>query len=82
MITPSTPHLNGFVVRCEAGILLIDTGISRAYGGEQSALVFDTQLKHLKNGNWQEEEVISALYKGRPARVIHRTTRSIKEDTA
>lgn len=27
------------------GILLIDTGISRAYGGEQSALIFETTLE-------------------------------------
>ncbi len=37
-----TPHLDGFVTRCDNKILLIDTGISRAYGGEQSALVIDS----------------------------------------
>lgn len=45
LVMGHTPHFDGHVVRCpEAQILLIDTGISRAYGGEQSALVFETEL--------------------------------------
>lgn len=76
----STPHLNGFVVRCDSGILLIDTGIARAYGGEQSALVFDTQLKPIGKGVWEEEEVISALYRGRRPRIIDTRLRRIKEE--
>jgi len=46
LVMGHTPNFDGFVVRCpQAKILLIDTGISRAYGGEQSALVFDTELQ-------------------------------------
>lgn len=45
LIMGHTPHFEGHVIRCpQAQILLIDTGISRAYGGEQSALVFETEL--------------------------------------
>ncbi len=69
-----TPHFDGFVIRCrEAGILLIDTGISKAYGGEQSALVIDFELLPLetkgekgeKGGRkkWKETETLTALYR-------------------
>ncbi len=45
LVMGHTPHLDGFVVRCpQAQIMLIDTGISRAYGGEQSALIIETSL--------------------------------------
>lgn len=45
LVMGHTPHFDGHVIRCpQAEILLIDTGISRAYGGEQSALVFETEL--------------------------------------
>lgn len=79
MVMGHTPHLDGFVVRCDSGILLIDTGISRAYGGEQSALVFDMQLRPIGNGVWEEEEIISALYKGRRPRVIQKKIHKIHE---
>jgi hypothetical protein len=76
----STPHLSGFVVRCSSGILLIDTGISRAYGGEQSALIFDMQLKPVGGGTWEEEETISALYRGRRPRVIEKRIRKVESN--
>lgn len=72
-----TPHFDGFVRRCEDKILLIDTGISRAYGGEQSALVFDTMTKRVESGKWKEEKVLTALYKGRKARILKKFEREL-----
>lgn len=72
----STPHFDGFVVRCPGSrILLIDTGISRAYGGEQSALVIDYEFVPLERGPnvWRERQTLTALYRGRMPRVIDRS---------
>lgn len=78
LIMGHTPHFDGFVVRCaqeQSSILLIDTGISRAYGGEQSALIIDMQLVPIDrqlNGKklWRETETLTALYKGRLPKII------------
>ncbi|KAK0546137.1 hypothetical protein OC845_004751 [Tilletia horrida] len=56
LVMGHTPNFDGFVVRCpQARILLIDTGISRAYGGEQSALVFDTELQRAPTPNIDQQ---------------------------
>ncbi|KAN0065166.1 hypothetical protein ACQY0O_001663 [Thecaphora frezii] len=80
LVMGHTPNFDGFVVRCDAAeILLIDTGISRAYGGEQSALVIDFELVPLPckpdaQGRklWRESETLTALYRGRKPKVIKR----------
>lgn len=72
----STPHFSGFVVRCSVGVLLIDTGISRAYGGEQSALIIDTELAPEGN-EWKETETLTALYRNRVPKIIKKDTRKI-----
>lgn len=78
LVMGHTPHFDGFVVRCaqeQSSILLIDTGISRAYGGEQSALIIDMQLTPVdrqRDGKklWIETETLTALYKGRLPKII------------
>ncbi|KDN39015.1 Metallo-dependent phosphatase [Tilletiaria anomala UBC 951] len=83
LVMGHTPHLEGFVVRCEGKVLLIDTGISKAYGGEQSALVLETELKYLSEGHdgvsnkWKETQTLTALYKGRRPKVIHTVSREV-----
>lgn len=78
LLTHSTPHFDGFVVRCKGKVLLIDTGISRAYGGEQSALIIDTELKPVAGGGWEERETLTALYRGRKPRIIDERVQLIK----
>ncbi|EPQ26934.1 uncharacterized protein PFL1_05568 [Pseudozyma flocculosa PF-1] len=90
LVMGHTPHFDGFVMRCpSAEILLIDTGISRAYGGEQSALVIDFELVplpsskqdgdrgHGKQELWRETETLSALYRGRKPKVLKRLERDL-----
>ncbi|PWN52085.1 Metallo-dependent phosphatase [Violaceomyces palustris] len=89
LVMGHTPHFKGFVVRCPSSeILLIDTGISRAYGGEQSALIIDTELTRMMASDgekapqegqikWRETEVLTALYKGRRPKVIDRLERTL-----
>ncbi|EST04942.1 Phosphoesterase domain protein [Kalmanozyma brasiliensis GHG001] len=78
LVMGHTPHMDGFVTRCDNKVLLIDTGISRAYGGEQSALVIDFDLvptKGERDGRkrWVEKETLTALYRGRRAKVLAST---------
>ncbi|KAM0750927.1 Metallo-dependent phosphatase [Meredithblackwellia eburnea MCA 4105] len=40
LVMGHTPHFEGPVMRCNGKVLLIDTGISRAYGGAISAVEF------------------------------------------
>lgn len=76
LVMGHTPHFNGFVTRCDNGILLIDTGISRAYGGEQSALLIDFDLTPIETKDqdgkkaWRETETLTALYRGRKPKVL------------
>lgn len=80
LVMGHTPHLSGFVVRCKATVLLIDTGISKAYGGEQSALLFDTTLQRADDNKkiWREESRITALYRGRMPRLLDQKNRDIE----
>ena len=86
LVMGHTPHLEGFVVRCGGKILLIDTGISKAYGGEQSALVLETELARLPDSDkmpdevshkYKESQTLTALYKGRRPKIIHRASREV-----
>lgn len=45
LVMGHTPHFEGIVSRCGGQVLLIDTGISRAYGGSLSALEIRLTLK-------------------------------------
>ncbi|CAO1627654.1 unnamed protein product [Sympodiomycopsis kandeliae] len=78
LIMGHTPHFDGFIHRCEPPTIhLIDTGISRAYGGTQSALVFDGMLEY-ENGKWKETVRLIALYKARKPYVVHTRTTIIE----
>ncbi|SPO45653.1 uncharacterized protein PSANT_03339 [Moesziomyces antarcticus] len=79
LIMGHTPHFDGFVSRCNDSVLLIDTGISRAYGGEQSALIIDTDLTPFPDhkGQWIEEQTLTALYKGRKPKILTSSKRHI-----
>lgn len=66
-----TPPCLSQVSRCGGKILLIDTGISKAYGGAHSALEILYTLEPLeelspssKTRTWKETEVVSAMYTG------------------
>ncbi|SPC64201.1 uncharacterized protein UHOD_05157 [Ustilago sp. UG-2017b] len=83
LVMGHTPHFDGFVTRCDTGILLIDTGISRAYGGEQSALLIDLDMEPVegeeKDGKklWRETETLTALYKARLPKVLARVEKEL-----
>lgn len=80
LVMGHTPHFDGFVHRCDPPLIhLIDTGISRAYGGEQSALVFDSELQwHEGDGKWHETVTLIALYRGRRPRIVHTRRRVVE----
>jgi len=67
MIMGHTPDFHGIVSRCGGKIIIIDTGISRAYGGVLSALSIYYTLTPIPGeiNKWIEREVVSALYKDR-----------------
>ena len=50
--------------RCGGKIIIIDTGISHAYGGVLSALSIKYTLSPIrgKDGFWKEREIVTALY--------------------
>jgi hypothetical protein len=62
------------VSRCDGKVIIIDTGISHAYGGVLSALSIDYSLTPIDEADsktfggkgykqkWIEKEVVSALY--------------------
>lgn len=54
--------------RCNGKIIIIDTGISHAYGGVLSALSIHYTLEpvgELEEKRWLETETVSALYPDR-----------------
>jgi len=68
MIMGHTPDFRGIVSRCDGKIIIIDTGISHAYGGALSALSIHYSLTptgETKEQRWVEKEVVSALYPDR-----------------
>ncbi|KIO20464.1 hypothetical protein M407DRAFT_81550 [Tulasnella calospora MUT 4182] len=63
LVMGHTPNFTGIVSRCGGKILLIDTGISHAYGGVLSAARFSYTLTPTKQkGYWIEKEVVTAIY--------------------
>ncbi|EPT01418.1 hypothetical protein FOMPIDRAFT_1120458 [Fomitopsis schrenkii] len=71
MVMGHTPDFEHITSRCGGKILIIDTGISHAYGGVLSALSIDYTLTPLSTSSlpsetrWHEREVVTALYPGR-----------------
>ncbi|KAF5382177.1 hypothetical protein D9615_004405 [Tricholomella constricta] len=68
MVMGHTPDFEGIVARCSGKIIIIDTGISHAYGGVLSALSIHYTLTPVGNHEeqrWVEKEVVSALYPDR-----------------
>ncbi|KAJ3567473.1 hypothetical protein NP233_g6342 [Leucocoprinus birnbaumii] len=68
MIMGHTPDFNNIVSRCNGKIIIIDTGISHAYGGVLSALSIHYTLEPIgepEGKRWLETEVVSALYPDR-----------------
>lgn len=77
LVMGHTPHFSGFVARCaNASVLLIDTGISRAYGGKQSALVIETHLQG-RGRRAHELETVTAHYVGEAPVQLARITREL-----
>ncbi|KAL1739079.1 Metallo-dependent phosphatase-like protein [Schizophyllum fasciatum] len=68
MIMGHTPDFHGIVSRCGGKIIIIDTGISHAYGGALSALEVVYELVPVRKGEkeeawvYREREVVNALY--------------------
>ncbi|KAJ3531370.1 hypothetical protein NMY22_g8178 [Coprinellus aureogranulatus] len=65
MIMGHTPDFKNIVSRCNGKIIIIDTGISHAYGGVLSALSIHYTLHPVGDDadqRWVEREAISALY--------------------
>ncbi|KAH8994987.1 Metallo-dependent phosphatase-like protein [Lactarius akahatsu] len=64
MIMGHTPNFEKIVSRCNGKIIIIDTGISHAYGGALSALSVEYTLKLVSSSEkrWREREVVKALY--------------------
>jgi len=68
MIMGHTPDFDNIVSRCNGKIIIIDTGISHAYGGVLSALSIHYTLQPIGDPaekRWLETEVVSALYSDR-----------------
>ncbi|KZT73029.1 Metallo-dependent phosphatase [Daedalea quercina L-15889] len=73
MVMGHTPDFEHITSRCSGKIIIIDTGISHAYGGVLSALSIEYTLTPLSvtdpsspsEARWLEREVVSALYPGR-----------------
>ncbi|KAJ7364184.1 Metallo-dependent phosphatase-like protein [Mycena albidolilacea] len=74
MIMGHTPDFTGIVSRCNGKIIIIDTGISHAYGGALSALSIHYTFTPIDNEDgeprWSEREVVSALYVDRQETII------------
>ncbi|KAI0690144.1 Metallo-dependent phosphatase-like protein [Cytidiella melzeri] len=66
MIMGHTPDFKKIVSRCAGKIIIIDTGISHAYGGVLSALSIEYTLTPVSGKGdqrrWKEREVVSAVY--------------------
>jgi len=95
MIMGHTPDFQKIVSRCDGKIIIIDTGISHAYGGALSALSIHFTLTPIRStpndipvgGNhrrqqvWTETEVVTAIYEGREELLV-RNERQVKGDFA
>ncbi|TFK40433.1 Metallo-dependent phosphatase-like protein [Crucibulum laeve] len=82
MIMGHTPDFKNIVARCNGKIIIIDTGISHAYGGVLSALSIHYTLTPIGDDSdqrWIEKEVVSAIYADRQE-VLIRDTREVVGD--
>ncbi|ESK87261.1 serine-threonine protein phosphatase [Moniliophthora roreri MCA 2997] len=75
MVMGHTPDFQGIVSRCNGKIIIIDTGISHAYGGALSALSIHYTLTPVSGSaageqKWIEKEVVSALYADRQELIV------------
>ncbi|KAJ7126852.1 Metallo-dependent phosphatase-like protein [Mycena epipterygia] len=75
MIMGHTPDFTGIVSRCNGKIIIIDTGISHAYGGALSALSIHYTFTPIGDNDdgeprWTEREVVSALYVDRQETIV------------
>ncbi|KAM6490534.1 Metallo-dependent phosphatase-like protein [Amanita muscaria] len=77
MIMGHTPHFENIKSRCDGKIIIIDTGISHAYGGVLSALDIHYSLTPVIGANgvekWVEEECVRALYPDHQEVIAHDT---------
>ncbi|PCH42207.1 Metallo-dependent phosphatase [Wolfiporia cocos MD-104 SS10] len=71
MIMGHTPDFEKIVSRCGGKIIVIDTGISHAYGGALSALSITYTLQPLSDNRWLEKEEVTALYKDQQELLTH-----------
>lgn len=85
LIMGHTPQFKGILGRCQGKILLIDTGISSAYGGALSALEIQYTLTldpkpnpETNNPIWHESEVVHALQEGKLKQVLAQHTRVVE----
>lgn len=62
----------GIVSRCNGGIVLIDTGMSRAYGGVTSALEINGYVLS-KDEKIYYREVVRALYQNEKETLVDET---------
>ncbi|TFK49965.1 Metallo-dependent phosphatase [Heliocybe sulcata] len=87
MVMGHTPDFDKIVSRCNGKILIIDTGISHAYGGVLSALSIVYTLTRVDSPagtpssmkTWVEKETITALYMDNHE-LLSEDTRSIMSD--
>jgi hypothetical protein len=80
MIMGHTPDFTGIVSRCDGKIIIIDTGISHAYGGVLAALSAEYSLAPLGDGLWEEKELVKALYVDKESQVLVNSTRQVYGD--
>ncbi|KAH9945176.1 Metallo-dependent phosphatase [Epithele typhae] len=80
MVMGHTPDFQKIVSRCGGKIIIIDTGISHAYGGALSALSITYTLTPESDesgmARWSENEVVKAVYQDREE-VLANDTREI-----
>ncbi|EGN91917.1 hypothetical protein SERLA73DRAFT_191838 [Serpula lacrymans var. lacrymans S7.3] len=80
MIMGHTPNFEHVVSRCEGKAIIIDTGISHAYGGVLSALSITYNLIPVKGGGWKEQEIVKALYSEADDELVIEVERDLVED--
>lgn len=78
MVMGHTPQFDSIAARCDGKVLIIDTGISHAYGGVLSALSIEYTLEPVKNGGWKEQEIVKALYADNDDEVLAVSTRDLE----
>lgn len=77
MVMGHTPNLHSIVAKCGGKVLIIDTGISHAYGGVLSALSVEYTLEPVSSGGWREQEVVKALYADQDDELLAHATRDL-----